>query len=68
VFLATVLAILVGGHLGGSYWISIRGVEPVESVVVLPSVVVAILADFLEMGLAEESICDFNGCSGLGHD
>jgi len=66
VFLATIHAILVGGHLGGFYRISIRRVEPVERVVFLPSVVVAIRADFLEMGLAEDSISDFDGFS--GHD
>jgi len=66
VLLATILAILVGGHLGGFYRISIHGVVPVESVIVLPPVVAAILADFLEMGLAEESICDFDSCG--GHD
>lgn len=131
-FLATVLAILVGGHLGGSYWISIRRVEldnrrirddqvsgsdavdrkhtvrgnrgrrwdqdriehsprrkrhcppfrrscsPRTRVKQGHPLSVAetkglrkgevTTHDFLEMGLAEESICDFNGSNGLGHD
>ena len=68
---------------------AVSSTHPVESVIVLPAIVVAVFAldserivryqlprqrvgreiityDFLEMRLAEESICDFDGCSRHG--
>jgi len=66
VLLATVFSILVGGYLGGFQSLPINRVEPIKSVIVLPTIVTAIFADLLEMALAEESIGDLDSRS--GHD
>lgn len=61
--LAGVFSFLVGSYLRGLQSFSLHGVEPIKGVVVLPAVVRTIIADFLQMALAKESICDLDGCN-----
>jgi len=59
-FLALVDTILIGSHSWGFDGVSRSSVEPIETIIFLPPIVITFVANFFQVG-AEDGIVDLDG-------